>query len=117
MLQVQEQHRRNAPYTRGRETPDSRGRRNNPDPQEYIVQEEYPRNALFDRNSICFTPTRRTIRANVRVNHTLGSLEQRLASAAIEARAQAFRSHREFMGPVIFEGPIFYNDDGLVPDL
>ena len=112
---VQGQQRRTAQFTRGRQTPGRR--RNDPDPEEYIVQDDHRRTPLFDRNSVCFTPTRRTTRANVRVNNTLGSLQQRLAAAAIEARAQALRSRRDFMGPIIFQGPILYHDDGLVPDL
>ena len=99
------------------EPPGIRIRRNDPNPQEYIVQEQHPRNAPFDHNSPCFTPSRRTTRATIRVNHSLDRRGQNIASLAIEDRAQALRRHRELFRPVIFEGPIFHIDDGLVPDI
>ena len=71
-------------YQGPREPPGVRVRRNDPQPQEYVVQEQHRRNAPFDRISACFTPSRRTNRATIRVNYSLDRRGQRVASLTIE---------------------------------
>ena len=76
------------------EPPGIRVRRNDPQPQGYVVQEQHRRNAPpYNRRSPCFTPT----------THSLNRHGQRVALLAIEGRTRALRQHREMIGPVIIE--------------
>ena len=109
---------RRPPRINREEPPGIRVRRNDPQPQEYVVQEQHRRNAPpRTRRSPRFTPARWTNRASFKSPLHLTRRQQRAASRNIEARTRALREHREMMGPVIFEGPAFHIDDGLVPDL